>query len=343
MPLRQRRALLGPRTQRTIRSMRAKRLFPIGFFAALAAMGLAGCFGPGSNRAPTASFTASPASGYAPLVVQLDARASSDPDGDALTYEWTFDGTDAASGAVVARSFPLGTHSIELEVGDGRGGIDIETASVSALAVPEGYVPRSFSWTTRGTARACTLLIPWNLYQMYKGRIRNSAAESYAYGDYVADPLDDPTVEDYASILWAESGSVEEFVDNALAFVQGAIRYRPDPTRQEWPWYPLETLVAGEGDCEDTTILFVSLLRARAVSSSIAFVDTNADLLPDHVLALVPVTPAWASRLTCSAPLLVLGGVTYAVAETASDGAPIPLGCDPWDLVPRNVYQTWSF
>ena len=305
--------------------------------------GLAACIGPSANRSPIASFVASPESGYAPLAVQLDARASRDPDGDPLTYEWTFDGAETASGPVVVRTFAVGTHTIELQVADSRGGVDIATKTVAAQEVPAGYVPRSFSWSVAGTTRSCTLLIPWNLYQMYKARIRNTAAETYAYGDYVSDPLDDPTLRDYADVFWAQADSVEAFVDDVLAFVEVAIRYRPDPGLQDWPWYPLETLVAGEGDCEDSAILFVSLLRARSVSSTLAFVDTNHDHMPDHVLALVPVSAAWASRLTCSAPLLVLGGVQYAVAETAGDGPPIPLGCDPWGLTPDDVYQVWSF
>lgn len=325
--------------------MRVKHAFRYAFlaFSAAATLGLAGCLGPSPNRAPNATFSASPESGYAPLAVRLDARASHDPDGDPLTFTWTFDNSASASGPLVERTFSAGTHTILLEVADGRGGTDVASGTVSAQAVPAGYVPRSFSWTTDGEPRSCTLLIPWDLYQTYKGRLRSAVGEAYAYGDYVADPLDDPTLRDYADLFWAHAASVESFVDDVLAFVQQGIRYRRDPVRQEWPWYPLETLVAGEGDCEDSAILFVSLLRARLVSTSLAFVDTDSDGLPDHVLALVPVSPAWASRLECPDRLLVLGGVTYAVAETAGDGTPIPLGCDPWGLTPDDVLEMWAF
>lgn len=45
---------------------------------------------PASNRAPTACFTVGTASPQVGQAVSFDARCSTDPDGDALTYRWSF-------------------------------------------------------------------------------------------------------------------------------------------------------------------------------------------------------------------------------------------------------------
>ncbi len=58
------------------------------------------------NRAPVARFTASPTSGADPLEVQFDASASSDADGDPLTYEWDF-----GDGATQNTTSPLVSHT----------------------------------------------------------------------------------------------------------------------------------------------------------------------------------------------------------------------------------------
>ena len=76
-----------------------------------------------TNRNPTASATANPTSGDAPLTVVFDASGSSDPDGDALTFSWNFGDGATGSGATVSHTYnTAGTYNALLTISDGRGG-----------------------------------------------------------------------------------------------------------------------------------------------------------------------------------------------------------------------------
>ena len=73
------------------------------------------------NQAPIASFTASPTSGDAPLQVNFDASASSDPESDPLTYAWNFGDGNSGSGILPSHIYQVpGTFTATLTVNDGE-------------------------------------------------------------------------------------------------------------------------------------------------------------------------------------------------------------------------------
>ena len=89
------------------------------------------------NRPPVASFLATPLQGDSPLLVNLNAAASTDPDNDALTYDWSFGDGAVGQGVAVSHTYTgLGTYNAMLTVTDTDGLTD--TSSVLVSVVPPG-------------------------------------------------------------------------------------------------------------------------------------------------------------------------------------------------------------
>ncbi|HET7026183.1 MAG TPA: NPCBM/NEW2 domain-containing protein [Candidatus Limnocylindrales bacterium] len=108
-----------------------------------------------TNNAPTAAITATPTSGAAPLTVQFDGRASSDPDaGDTLTYSWDLDGDGSFGDAVLpTASFTYqstGAYTVALAVTDSHGSSVTATQLINVgNALPRPVIDSpasSFTW-----------------------------------------------------------------------------------------------------------------------------------------------------------------------------------------------------
>lgn len=96
------------------------------------------------NQAPTARLSASPQSGHAPLTVDFNGSASSDPDAQDGVAEYTFDFGDGS--APVTQSSPEidhtytapGNYNAMLTVKDTHGKASVNTASAVIQVMPDG-------------------------------------------------------------------------------------------------------------------------------------------------------------------------------------------------------------
>jgi PKD repeat protein len=85
----------------------------------------------GTNQPPVASASATPLSGAAPLTVAFSSTGSSDPEGAALTYNWTFGDGSTSTAANPSHTYSVaGTYSAQLAVSDGT-----STTSSSVLTI----------------------------------------------------------------------------------------------------------------------------------------------------------------------------------------------------------------
>jgi len=94
------------------------------------------------NNPPAASFTATPMSGIAPLEVQFDATASSDPDGDVLTYTWDFGDGNTGTGVTASHIYvATGEYIATLTVSDGSK----QGTATKTITVTDGTPVASFT------------------------------------------------------------------------------------------------------------------------------------------------------------------------------------------------------
>jgi|GEM_PF-959617 len=165
--------------------------------------------------------------------------------------------------------------------------VSILDRSANSLAVyesiqtPSSSVALDFSWRYQSRNRMVSTSNLDYLYEFYSSVER---FELQDYSAYVFSPFDEGMIGLIAYQLdrMFGSGDQKELVNGVASFVREAISYGEDVCPNgssdefEYPRFPVETLVDGVGDCEDTAVLLAALLRE---------LDVNVSLLrlPNHM------------------------------------------------------------
>ena len=212
------------------------------------------------------------------------------------------------------------------------GGLDISPGSIPVLE-------REYTWTWEGAERSVSISVPEALYDYYSVKARYLSAD---YSGYVLHPLDDGYVAVLArefEVFRIDEGLTEqELMGLAISFVQSFEYVLDSPSGGigDYPNYPLETLVDGGGDCEDTSILLASLLESMGYQVSLL-------LLPNHM--------AVGLAVDATGVYWTMDNVTYYYIETTTSGWNVgqippefshyaaevfPVGTAPY------VYPSWS-
>jgi len=133
-----------------------RKCFLVVLFLTLALF-LSGCNGEGTtppittNQSPTASFTANPTSGVAPLEVSFNASSSSDSDGSITSYDWDFKDGETGNGEIISHTFSsIGSYNVELTVTDDKGATDSTTKEIRSYKAElkaGGIISENTTWT----------------------------------------------------------------------------------------------------------------------------------------------------------------------------------------------------
>ncbi|MCX6092179.1 MAG: PKD domain-containing protein [Candidatus Bipolaricaulota bacterium] len=119
-----------------------------------------------SNALPVAAFSVYPSPAYTGQGIQFGAGASYDPDGEIVSYAWSYGDGTSGSGRLTTHQYSLqGTYHVVLTVRDNDGGERTATAElrITTTIDTSGTIPRHFEWDYNGNTQSCDLAISRDL------------------------------------------------------------------------------------------------------------------------------------------------------------------------------------
>jgi PKD repeat protein len=110
-----------------------------------------------ANQPPTAVVSATPNSGYAPLVVNFNSAGSADSDGSITSYAWAFGDGATGSGATISHTYQnVGNYTAVLKVTDNQGATGTASTAISVATNPN-IINAPTNLTGKGAKGSATL------------------------------------------------------------------------------------------------------------------------------------------------------------------------------------------
>ncbi|MEM2542095.1 MAG: transglutaminase-like domain-containing protein [Candidatus Korarchaeum sp.] len=217
-----------------------------------------------------------------------------------------------------------------------RGILDFIVSEGSGLNIPYEKGPsqrRDFKWSfppISGKEFSLSVDIPEELVDFYRVKPRMRVAElssengSLIFTWYLMmrTPHDDELLERMKNELIeiAEKNGIKGydrvwFIASFVQHLKYSLANEYSPTGDH-PSYPVETLFDGRGDCEDLSMLLISLLREAGFDSILL-------VMPGHAAVAVAMPPDWVKLPRVKASIERLGGVEVALVDLL----------DLWDIL----------
>ena len=217
----------------------------------------------GGNRAPTATITATPSSGYSPLAVDFSASGSKDPEGAPLTYSWDF-GDPNSTVDVATDEKPTwtytanGTYTVTLTVSDG------EKTDQTTQRIVVG-----------STAPTVTITSPVH-------EAHYNAGDKISFSGSATDVEDGTTLPNSAytwTVEFHHADHIHPFADNIIG-PTGSITIPTDESNVSTTWYRVILTVTDSSGLSSSTFVDV---KPNLVNLTFTSTDPEAVYLIDGI------------------------------------------------------------
>ena len=152
--------------------------------------------------------------------------------------------------------------------------------------IPEEVYDRIYRWRFNDKYWEFSLKVPVDIYESYANSIVDRMPQSvsnYAMANFVTS--DDRVIQDVADKLKSfteeENYTQVDTINFILRFIQKNVIYTSDnitKNQVEYWRYPVETLVDKKGDCEDSSVLFASIMDVLGYDTALLFYVLEGDV-----------------------------------------------------------------